>query len=83
MVSIKHDKCTFGSIIIQQYLRVRKVSLMTLGSKIVWDIRSDRFHNIHGLVWLMVFNVTFTNISVILWRSDLLVGETGVPGENH
>jgi len=29
----------------------------------------------------MVFNVTFNNISVILWRSVLLVEETGVPGE--
>jgi hypothetical protein len=25
----------------------------------------------------MVFNFTFNNISVILWRSDLLVEETG------
>jgi hypothetical protein len=31
----------------------------------------------------MVFNVTFNNISVISWRSVLLVEETGVPGENH
>ena len=31
----------------------------------------------------MVFNDTFNNISVISWRSVLLVGETGVPGENH
>ena len=31
----------------------------------------------------MVFNVTFNNISVILWQSVLLVEETGVPGENH
>jgi hypothetical protein len=31
----------------------------------------------------MVFNTTFNNISVILWQSDLLVEETGVPGENH
>ena len=29
----------------------------------------------------MVFNVTFNNISGISWRSDLLVEETGVPGE--
>ena len=28
----------------------------------------------------MVFNVTFNNISVIFWRSVLLVEETGVPG---
>ena len=34
--------------------------------------------------WLaMVFNVTFNNISVISWRSILLVEETRVPGENH
>jgi len=31
----------------------------------------------------MVFNATFNNISVIWWRSVLLVEETGVPGENH
>ena len=32
----------------------------------------------------MVFNATFNNISVILWRSILLVvEETEVPGENH
>ena len=33
--------------------------------------------------WFMVFNVTFHNISVISWRSVLLVEETEVPGENH
>jgi hypothetical protein len=33
----------------------------------------------------MVFNATFNNILVILWRSVLLEDpeETGVPGENH
>jgi hypothetical protein len=31
----------------------------------------------------MVLNATFNNISVITWRSVLLVEETGVPGENH
>ena len=31
----------------------------------------------------MLFNVTFNNISLISWRSVLLVEETGVPGENH
>ena len=29
----------------------------------------------------MVFNVTFNNISDMSWLSDLLVEETGVPGE--
>jgi len=31
----------------------------------------------------MVFNTPFSNISVISWRSALLVEETGVSGENH
>ena len=34
------------------------------------------------VVLFMVFNATFNNISVILWRSVLLVEEIGVPGEN-
>jgi hypothetical protein len=33
--------------------------------------------------WFMVFNTTFNNISVISWRSVLLVEETGVHGENQ
>ena len=35
------------------------------------------------LVWFMVFNPTFNNISVISWQLVLLVEETGVPRENH
>jgi hypothetical protein len=31
-------------------------------------------------VRVMVFNVTFNNISIISWRLVLLVEETGVPG---
>ena len=31
----------------------------------------------------MVFSATFNNISVISWRSVLLVEETGVAGENQ
>ena len=34
-------------------------------------------------VRVMVFNTTFNNISVIYWRSVLLLEETEVPGENH
>ena len=32
---------------------------------------------------VMVFNATFSNISVISQRSVLLVEETGVPGKKH
>jgi len=34
-------------------------------------------------VYLVVFNATFNNISVITWWSVLLMEETGGPGENH
>jgi hypothetical protein len=51
----------------------------------------QQFHQHHILnltfeimfVCLMMFNATFNNISVILWRSVFLVEETGGPGENH
>jgi hypothetical protein len=35
---------------------------------------------LYGLVWFIVFNATFNNISVISWLSVLLVEETVVPG---
>ena len=35
------------------------------------------------IIVFMVFNPTFNNISVISWRSVLLVEEKGGPGENH
>ena len=37
----------------------------------------------YWMVWFMVFNAIFNNISVISWRSVLLVEEIGVPLENH
>jgi hypothetical protein len=32
---------------------------------------------------VILFNATFTNISVTSWRSVVLVEKTGVPRENH
>jgi ABC-type phosphate/phosphonate transport system permease subunit len=40
-------------------------------------------HQLPVMVWFMVFNATFNNISVIAWWLVLLVEETGVPRENH
>ena len=37
----------------------------------------------HDRVSVIVFNATFNNISVISWRSVLLVEKTRVPEENH
>ena len=33
--------------------------------------------------WILVFNSTFNNISVISWQSVLLVEKTGGSGQNH
>jgi len=35
------------------------------------------------MVWVMAFNATFNNTSVISRQSVLLVQKTVVPGENH
>jgi hypothetical protein len=48
----------------------------------------DKTHGIYnsfvlGGGWIMVFKTTFNNISVISWRSVLLLEETLVPGTNH
>jgi len=53
---------------------------MTLSS--ITD-RQPKFKEHLLRLWFMVFNATFNNISVISWRSVLLVEETGVPGETH
>ena len=35
------------------------------------------------LIWFLVFNATFSNISAISWRPVLVMEEAGVPGENY
>ena len=35
------------------------------------------------LIWFIVFNATFSNISAISWWPVLVVEEGWVPGENH
>jgi hypothetical protein len=41
------------------------------------------FDILNARVEVMVFNATFNNISVMSWRSVLLVEESRVPGENQ
>jgi hypothetical protein len=43
----------------------------------------DQTFNLSFFSIMMGFNATFNNISVISWRSVLLVAETGGLGENH
>jgi hypothetical protein len=44
---------------------------------------NDSFNRAVFQVWFLVFHATFNNISVISWRSILLVEETGVHSENQ
>jgi hypothetical protein len=46
-------------------------------------IQTAKENSFDKYIWVrvMVFNATFNNISVILWRSVFLVEETGVHGE--
>jgi hypothetical protein len=48
-----------------------------------WLSVDERLELVCFFVCLMMFNATFNNISVISWRSVLLVEETGGSGENH
>jgi hypothetical protein len=54
---------------------------INLASNILLLASKKCFLTSQGLVG--AFNTTFNNISVISWLSDLLVEETGGPGENH
>ena len=54
---------------------VKNINLISSWSR---DLKNHLFD-----VCLKMFNDTFNNISVISWRSILLVEETGGPGENH
>jgi hypothetical protein len=48
---------------------------------IIIAVLTRKHHNMR--VRVLVFSATFRNISLISWRSVLLVEETRVPGENH
>ena len=50
-------------------------------STLYWN-HCQRKGHYYDLVWFMVFNATFNNITAILWQSVLLVEKTRVPGDN-
>ena len=61
----------------------KKIKEIDFFSKYVLDSYCLKQRNSGGLGLVMVFNATFNNISVISWRSVLLVEEIGVHGKNH
>jgi hypothetical protein len=63
----------------------KQVCKVLRNSKIhIFTIANNNFgHCLVWFYWFIVFNATFSNISVISWQSVLLVEETRVPGENQ
>ena len=66
--------------------------LIWISDKINVNFKNKYLYNKDTKTWknnpetnvsVMVFNVTFNNISAITWLSVLLVVETGMPGEIH
>ena len=59
------------------------------GSELVELIKHDlddidcKIYLVIDLIWFIVFNATFSNISAIAWWPVLVVEEAGVSGENH
>ena len=70
-------------------IKVRRLNSQTHENDIkVRILNSHSNSQIIKTVWfatfgVMMLNTTFNNISVISWRSVLLVEEIEVPGENH
>ena len=56
---------------------------LLLGIQLLREVDCDPIHRFFFIIFFCVFNVTFSNISAILWRPILAVEEAGVPGENH
>ena len=62
------------------YRRIDAHKKMTLRMK---TIELPNLQYMALMVWFMVFNATFNNISVISWQPVLLVEETRLPWENY
>ena len=79
-------------IVFSGYMKAAKMYIMFVflwldqplsASPLTYNLGSPYLVNtlIRGV--FMVFNTSLNNISVISWRSVLLVEEVGVPGEDH
>jgi hypothetical protein len=83
--SIQHYVIKFWFILI----RVSKSKFSKNIINNIWQLTVFKFvvkdmpTTIVCLVWFMMSNATFGNISVISWWWVLFVEETGVPGEKH
>ena len=63
-------------------LHIHKASLPETIDRVQLETKENYLLGCFFLFGFIVFSATFNNISAILWRSHLLVEETGGPGEN-
>ena len=63
----------------------KNLTALKSNSNTVWFNFQTHIYIYIYTVWFgfIMFNAILNNISVISWRSVLLVEETGGPGENH
>ena len=78
VVDFSFEKDTIGHIFTGQYYGLHNHSVLCW---LLYIISIDYYSEVSDMV--MVFNATFNYISVISWRSILLMVETGVPVKNH
>ena len=77
------------NIVKNHLFREKKMLIIVTSVRVIlilqtfWAFIFENLNNLAIQVRVMVFNATFNNISVLSWRSVLLVGETGVSGENY
>ena len=65
------------------YVKIFKSVFISLMSHWPIILRISQSIDVFFFVWFIVFNATFNNISVISWRSVILVEETRTAEENH
>ena len=76
--SMREKKC-----IEYDHSKYKSIYRYTLEQSVFIKTISHDNHMANGVRMIMVFNATFNNISVISWRSVLLVEETAGLEENH
>jgi hypothetical protein len=85
--SVVFWKCSH-SVVFFVFILFHILSLPCQFQLVFFSVNSYYDYEIRVLIvdWFygfMVFSAIFRNISVISWRSVLMVEENGVPGENH
>ena len=74
-----------GGIVVLTYSTIGQETINKLTQQMVYLLTKViyLFFIWFDLIWFIVFNATFSNISAISWQPVLVVEEARVHGENH